>query len=297
MTNEKETPLIVSCANGNLQIVNLLLSCNPAPNLNKQNKDGKTALEVAIDNYHSAIVMALVNKDAHLPPKRTACMDIQFLQKICRVGEAGLLKTYLSGEDEEEMEITARLLDVMIRAENIPLLELLLASDNVFIEQESLVSALRCACMTGSVYVVKMITEYDNGKFWESAQNNNESHLYVAISYEHARLVSFLIDCGCVPGKDSPLHEAFRSKDILNQLLKYDIPTTRLNSALMAVCRAGHRTAEVCARQLLDVSADVNYRDNGRPLSADCSNSSHSEIIHITGNTTPRKRSRSKHHG
>ena len=37
------------------------------------------------------------------------------------------------------------------------------------------------------------------------------------------------------------------------------------NTALMTVCKAGHRTAEFCARKLLDKSADVNYQDMEDP--------------------------------
>ena len=293
-TNQKETPLTASIANGNLSTVNLLLSNNPSPNLTKENTDGKTALEIAIDNQHSAIAMALVKKSSGLPYKYTTNKDIQFLKNICHVGDVGLVSAFLCGETEEvqendtagdlrrsvknksqrtetkeedktKIEITASILDVVIRAENIPLLELFLISNNVDIKEEILISALRSACMVGSVHIVKMITEYDNGNFWKCVQKNNKSHLYVAIHYENAGVVSFLIGAGCVPGKDCPLSAAIRSKDMLTQLLEYDIPTTSLNIALMAVCRAGHRTAESCAKQLLDKSAHVNYQDMKDP--------------------------------
>ena len=132
-------------------------------------------------------------------------------------------------------------------------------------DSKVLVAALKSACMTGSVSMVKLIIDYDNRKFWQSVQQDNESHLYVAIRHENVLLVSFLLDNGCIPCKDCPVSAAFRSKDILKFLLKYDIPTTSLNAALMAVCRAAHRTAESCAQQLLDKSADVNYQDINDP--------------------------------
>ena len=103
------------------------------------------------------------------------------------------------------------------------------------------------------------------GKIWETVQEDNHSHLYVAIHYEHAALVSFLINSGCVPGKDSPVNASFRSKDMLCLLLQHDIPVASQNTVLMTVCKEGHRTAEFCARQLLDKSADVNYQDMEDP--------------------------------
>ena len=68
-TDEKETPLLASCKFTNPQLVNLLLTNSPSPLLDKSNKDGKTALEVAVHNRLSAIVMALIQKGAHLPYK------------------------------------------------------------------------------------------------------------------------------------------------------------------------------------------------------------------------------------
>ena len=111
--------------------------------------------------------------------------------------------------------------------------------------------------MTGSVDIVKVIMQYDDGKFWETVQKDNESHLYVAIHHENATLVSFLITSGCVPRDDCPLSASFRSKEILCLLLQHDLPVASLNATLMTVCKAGHRTAEFCARQLLNKSADV----------------------------------------
>ena len=66
-TDQNETPLSASCTNGNLQIVNSLLSNRQIPDLNQQNRDRKTPLEISIDNYHFEIAMALINKGAHLP--------------------------------------------------------------------------------------------------------------------------------------------------------------------------------------------------------------------------------------
>ena len=277
-TNQKETPLIASCKLGNLQAVNLLLSRNPSPNLNKQNQEGKTALEVAIDNYHSAIVVALDKKGAHLPLQHASHKDVQFLQKLCRVGCVHLIEMYLSCENEgigferrskrrkqsEKMEINEQLFNIVIRAENKDLLQLLLKSDKLKTMKKTIVSALKCACMTGSVDIVKMIIQR-NKRNWKTMQNENESHLYVAIQYENAPLVSLLVDNGCVPGADCPINASFRSKDILCLLLKYDVPVASINATLMAVCKAGHRTAEFCARQLLDKSADVNYQDMDDP--------------------------------
>ena len=270
-TTDKETPLAASCKYTNPQLVNLLLSNNPSPLLDKQNKDGKTALEFAIDNHHSGNAMALVHKGAQLPSKQALYWNIQFLQKLCSIGNVSLVKMYLSDEIEgkdhprEKITTNEQLFDVVIRAGNIPLLQLLLTSDQIHTDEWTLKSALRCASMTGLVDIVKMIIEHDNGKFWENAKKENESHLYVAINYENVAVVSFLIDSGCVARKDCPISASFRSKDILCLLLQHDIPAASLNATLMAVCREGHRTAEFCARQLLDKSADINYRDMKDP--------------------------------
>ena len=124
--------------------MNLLLSNNPSPHLNKQNKDSKTALEVAIDDHHSAIAMALIRKGAHLPFKHTSSMDIQFLQKLCVVGDVGLVKCISNDENEgeglpnEKMEINEQLLNVVIRAHNIALLQILLASAKLYAKNEIL---------------------------------------------------------------------------------------------------------------------------------------------------------------
>ena len=293
-TDEKETPLTASCTNGNLQIVNSLLSNSPLPDLNHQNCDGKSPLEIAIDNYHSEIAMALINKGAHLPTEwasdslvkkrahssspmtahsltRThspvewvSDQNKQFLQKLCHVGNTYLVKSYLQMR-EGTVAVGEQILGNVIRAGNAELLKLLLASDKVHVDKKNLLSVLKCACMTGSVSIVKLIIEYDNGKFWQFVQEDNESHLYLAIQHEHPPLVSFLIDSGCTPRKDCPLSAAFRSKDLLNLLLQYDIPPESLNTALMAVCKAEHRTAEFCARKLIHKSADVNYQDKTDP--------------------------------
>ena len=343
-TDQKETPLMESCQNGNLQLVNCLLSNNPSPFLNDKDKDGKTPLEVAIDNHHTTIVMALIKKGAQLPLQHTSHSDVQFLQKLCSVGDVGLVSRYLSDDNkvknksedeenevenktegdknkvknktegdknegenktesdenkankkteddqkegggfgkrfkrifhkkkkkrmdikEERMEINEQLLNAVIRADNILLLQYLLTNDKIYMGKETSVSALRCACMTGSVDIVRMIIQFDNGKTWQTIREKNHSHLYPAIHYENASLVSFLLSSGCIPGKDCPVSASFRSKDILCLLLQYDIPVASQNTALMTVCKGGHHTAEFCARQLLDKSADANYKDMKDP--------------------------------
>ena len=310
-TDQKETPLMKSCENGNLQLVKLLLDNNPSPFLNDENKDGKTALEVAIDNHLATIVMALVKKGAQLPLQHTSRRDVQFLQNLCTVGDVGLVSMYLGDENkvknktegdenklenetksdenesvglwerfkrilcknktrrmeiqEERMMINEQLLNVVIRADNSPLLQYLLTSDKIDICKETVMSALRCACKTGSVDIVRKIIEFDNGKIWETVLNENHSHLYIAIRYEQAALVSFLISSGCVPGKDCPISASFISKDMLCLLLQHDIPVESQNATLIMVCKGGHRTAAFCARQLLDKSANVNYQDMEDP--------------------------------
>ena len=101
-TDQKDTPLMESCQNGNLQLVNLLLSHSRSPFLNAINKDSKTALEVAIDNHQATIVMALVSKGAQLPRPHTSHRDAQFLQKLCSVGDLGLVSMYLGDENKVE---------------------------------------------------------------------------------------------------------------------------------------------------------------------------------------------------
>ena len=267
VTDEEETPLIASCKCISPHLVNLLLSNNPSPLLNFKNKDFKTALEVAIDNHHSATAMALVQKVAHLPFTYAFCWNADFLHKLCSVGNVSLVKMYLCDKNEgihyprTQISTNEWLFNVVIRAGNIPLLHLLLTSDMLHTDRETLKDALRCACMVGSVDIVKMIIQYDNGEFWKTVVDYNDSHLYIAIHYENAALVSLLILNGCIPCKDCPLSKSFRSKDILCQLLQHDIPLASKNTTLMTVCKEGHRTAEFCARQLLNKSADVNYQD------------------------------------
>ena len=264
-TDQKETPLTASCKNSNQEIVNLLLSNSPAPDLNQKNHDEKTPLEVAINNQQSTIAMALVNKGAKLPLECATSQSYdQFFQNLCQFGNTDLVKKYLQ-MTEKFVAIDGGAFHVAIRAGNAELIELFLSSCKVFVNKKVLASALRCACMTGSVSIVKLIVDFHDGEFWRSVQEDNESHLYVAIRHEHASLVSFLTDNGCVPQDDCPLQTAFRSKDILNLLLRYYILITSIDTALMAVCKAGHRTAEFCARQLLDNSASVNYQDMDDP--------------------------------
>ena len=160
-TDEKETPLTASCTNGNLQIVNSLLWNSTVPDLDQQNHTGKRPLEIAIDNYHFEIAMALINKGAHLPTEWASDSNNQFLQKLCHVGNTVLVKRYLQMR-KETVKGAAQVLDIVIRAGNMELIELLLASKTVHIEERDLLSALRCACKTGSVSIVKLITEYDN---------------------------------------------------------------------------------------------------------------------------------------
>ena len=57
-----ETPLTAACQNGNVQLVNRLLTNNPAPNLNQTNKAGLTPVEIAIKSGHSMIVTTLIKK-------------------------------------------------------------------------------------------------------------------------------------------------------------------------------------------------------------------------------------------
>ena len=272
-TDEKETPLLASSKHHNPQLVNLLLSKSPFPLLDKRNKDGKTALEIAIDIQHSATVMALVQKGARLPFKHALHWNIEFLLKLCSIGNVPFVKLHLGDENEgidhPRVKITTneKLFNVLIRAGNIPLLQLLLTSDKIHTDEKTLKSALRYACMTGSVDTVKMIIQYDSGKFWKTFMydNNNKSHLYIAICYEHTALVSLLLASGCVPDKYCPLSASFRSKDMLCQLLQHAMPLSRLNTTLMAVCKGGDRTSEFCARQLLNKSADANYTDKEDP--------------------------------
>ena len=261
-TNKKETPLTISCKTSNLQLVNLLLSSNPVPDLNQKNHDEKTPLEIAIDNQQAAIAMALFKKGANLPLECTSQSNDQFLKKLCHVGKTDLVKRYLQIA-KRTVAINEQVLYVVVKAGNVELLKLLLSSDNVSVDSKVIVAALRYACTTGSVSIVKLLTDYDYRKFWQSVQEDNESHLHAAIRYENALLVSFLLDTGCIPRNNCPVSAAFGSEDILKCVLKYDIPTTSLNTSLMAVCRSPRRTAELhsCARQLLDRSAYVNYQD------------------------------------
>ena len=272
-TDEKETPLLASCKDTNSQFINLLLSNNPSPLLDKRNKDGKTALQIAIDNHQSTAAMALIQKGAHLPFNHALHWNIGFLQKLCSIGNVPLVKMYLSDENEdkdhprEKITTNEKLFSIVIRAGNVPLLQLLLTSDKIHTDEKTLTSALCYACMTGSVDSVKMFIQYDNGKFWETAVYENLLHLNAAIVYEKTTLVSLLLTSGCIPDEDCPLSASFRSKDMLCQLLQHDFefPVAKQNTTLMAVCKGGDRTAEFCARQLLNKSADSNYTDMEDP--------------------------------
>ena len=257
---EDETPLTVACRTGHLGIVNRLLRYDVTPDLNKGNTKGLTCLEIAIENQHSVIAMNLMKRGA-IPVLEHVSLD-----NLCHLGNTQLVSKFLEKVTSSQ-SLTATSLNRIARTDdNVPLLKLLINSDNVSMSSEALLPVLKSSCMAGSKAIVKLLINHDNGRFWASVKDDVEIHLHLAIEHFHVDVVQLLIDCGCDPAKGlCPLTKAIQSKEILRILLEYELPQSILNDALIAVCRTGHASAEFCAHLLLNKCANVNYCNMADP--------------------------------
>ena len=252
----EETPLLLASRTGNLDIVNRLLrNKNETPDLGIRNKQGLTSLEIAIGNQHSVIAMNLVKRGA------TPALEHVSLQRLCQLGNTKLVSVFLKS-CKSSHSLVASALDNIVQTDNVDLLKLLLRSDNVSVSSDFAWHALKSSCIAGSIGIIKLLIDNDNGRFWASVRDNAECHLHLAIEHHHVDIVQLLIKRGCKPVKAlCPLTKAIQSKEILKILLEYEPPQSILNDALIAVCRTGHSSAEFCARLLLKMGADVNYHD------------------------------------
>ena len=279
---QDETPLTVACRIGNLDIVNRLLHNEVPPDLSRRNKEGLTGLEIAIESQHSVIAMNLMKRDTVLALEHVS------LQKLCQLGNTKQVSMFLQRckssqclaakvantklvrfllrRHKSNQSLVANALDGIVHTDNVPLMKLLVDSDMVSISSDVVLHALKRACVVGSIGIVKLLIDYDKGRFWASVKNDAECHLHFAIEHHHVDIVQFLIKCGCDPAKGlCTFTKPVQSTEILSILLKYELPQSVLNDALIAVCRTGHSSSELCARLLLNKCADVNYRDLADP--------------------------------
>ena len=257
---EEDTPLTVACRIGNLNIVKRLLhNTEIIPDLGRRNKQGLAGLEIAIENQHSVIAMDLMKRGM------VPALEHVSLQKLCLLGNTELVGMFLQKcKSSQSLGVSA--LTNIIHTDNVPLMELLIDSENVSLSSDVVLETLQRSCTEGSVGIVKLLIDYDKGRFWASVRDNVECHLYLAIEHHHLNVVQLLIECGCDPVKGfCPLTKAIQSMEILKLLLEYELPQSALNDALIAVCRTGHSSAESCARLLLNKCAYVNYCDLADP--------------------------------
>ena len=280
---EGETPLTVACKTGDIDIVDRLMRNDvTTTDLTRKNRQGLTSLEIAIENQHSVIAMNLMTKDT------VAALEHLSLHNLCNLGNTTLVRMFLQrckssqsfaakvantklvrfllGRRKSSKSLVASALDGIVHTDNVPLMKLLVDSDKVSLSSDVLLHALKRSCKEGSIGIVKLLIDYDKGRFWASVRDDVECHLHLAIEHHHVDIVQLLIKHGCDPAKGlCPLTKAIQSMEILSVLLKYELPQSVLNDALIAVCRTGHSSAEFCARFLLNKCADVNYRDVADP--------------------------------
>ena len=246
----EETPLTMACKGGSIELVACLLSNKPSPELNKPNRQDITPFEVAVDNNNSAVAMALYRSGASPSFKRVS------FQKLCQIGSKDLANRYLQSCTSKQI-IDSSSIDSLLKSGHVELVSFILKTTNVTKTLEALIQALKSACIEGKLDIVKVLIQLVN----------NPVYLQLALEHCHTDIVNFLIDHGCdFRFKNMPWKAVIRSKEILDLLMKYDIPQTSLNQALMIACRSDHRNAEYAVRLLLDKSANVNHRDNIDPV-------------------------------
>ena len=278
----KETALTMACKGGSMELVNRLLSNKPSPDLNKPNHDGLTPFEVAVHSNNSVVAVALLTNGASPSFRRVS------FEKLCQIGNKDLVNRYIQSctADNEVIESSGYSLDVLVRSCNVQLVSLILENTKVAKTSEALVQALKTACKVGPLDSVKVLIQYDGGKFWQSV--SDPGFLQLALEHCHKDIVDFLIDHGCkLLTEKIPWEAVIRSREILDLLMKRDIgllmecdiSQSCLNQALMVACRSYDRNAEYAVRLLLDMSAQVDHCDtiaNDRvtPLLIACQKSS-----------------------
>ena len=257
----EETPLTVACRNGDMEIVNHLLKEDLILTiLSKRNDRGMTPVDMAINNGHIALAAHLIKKGATLSFK-----EVSF-HSLCQLGDTRQIATYLQTCTDCQIA-NEKLLNVVVRADNSKLLDLLLTNNTVIKSRENLKKALETACIMGSKMTASKLTEFDDGNIWKSIKDKPEYHLHHAIKHHHPDIVELLLDQGCNITTDScPLVDIVKSKRIFTLVLEH-LPQSLLNEALLVACSSGHRIPESCVRLLLNKSADVNYHNPQSHLS------------------------------
>ena len=266
----EETPLTMACKGGSMALVNRLLSNKPTPDLNKPNNQGLTPFEVAVDNNNPVVAIALLGNGASPVFKHMS------FQKLCQIGSIDLVNTFLQSCTTSQTTYSSSL-DILVKYGYMKLVNVILENTKVTKISETLVHALKTACTVGTLDIVKILIQYDEGKFWQSV--NDPVYLRLALEHQHTGIVVFLIDHGCdLLFENIPWEAVIRSKEILALLMKHNIPQTCLNQALMSACRSDDKYADFAVRLLLDreKSADVNHcePDHVTPLLIACLKSS-----------------------
>ena len=252
----EETPLTAACRNGHQEIVNRLLEKHP--NLSITNKRGMTPVEVAVSNGHTALAANLLKKGAALSfekvPFHSRCQlvdieEIRYFLQNCMHRQAA---------DE-------KLLNIVVKADNCELLDLLLTNDTVSKSTEALEQALETAIIMGSKTIVRTLIEWDNGNIWKSIKDKQDRQqerlIHQAIKSHHPDIVKILLDQGCNFTTDTcPLKDIVGSCSILTLMVEH-MPQSLRSEALLVACSSGHKIPESCVRILLDKAADVKYHD------------------------------------
>ena len=269
----EETPLTMACKGGSIELVNRFLSNKPAPDLNKANSKGLAPFEVAVDNNNPVVAIALLGSGASPVFKHMS------FQKLCQIGRLDLVNTFLQSCTTNQITDSV-FLDIPVQRGYVKLVNVILKSSNVTKISETLIQALKTACTLGTLDILKVLIQYDEGKFWHSV-NNDPIYLQLALEHQHADIVDTLIDHGCeLLFENMPWEDVIHSKEILDLLMKHDhdISQTSLNEALMAACRSDDKNAEYAVCVLLDreKSADVDHcdPDHVTPLLIVCQKSS-----------------------
>ena len=260
----KETPLTIACKVGSIEVVDRILSSKSTPDLNKQNSQGKTPFEVAMDNNNFVVALALLKRRASPSFRHVS------LEKVCEIGEMNLVNEYLQ-RSSTRPDIDSKTLETLVKRGNAELTNIVLKNTETPNTSEALVQALKIACTVGTVDIVKVLIKYIKDAFGQSV--NDPVYLQLALGHCHKDIVDFLIDHKCdLLSENIPWKAVIRSKEVLNLLMEHDIPQASLNQALMDACRSDDRNAEYAVRLFLDERnkkrANVNHResDNVTPL-------------------------------
>ena len=248
----EETPLTAACRNGQQEIVNRLLKITPSL-ISKTNDGGMTPVEVAVNHGHTALAANLLKKDFALSSKLP-------FHSLCQIVDTKRISDFLQASKDRQIA-DEKVLSVVVKADNCELLDLLLTNDTVIKAREVLEQALETAIIMGSKTIVRKLIEWDNGNIWKSINDKSENHIDQAIKGHHPDIVKILLDQGCkFTTGTCPLEDIVRSNSILTLMVKH-MPQSLLNEALLVACSSGHRIPESCVQILLDMSADVKYKD------------------------------------